>query len=166
MDAFDDFVEADPDLLDGAMLPEEGVSELDLVIAAGNPDDDLSDVDLDAADAGDNIDTSSSSGGSDEDGEPEDSDLPSYNPLTGQVTTRSEVPEPLGRISLIKIGTPAEAVSIYCRRHGCSIMKRCAQSPSHPALLEWFKAGLDIPKGHEPGLSSKHKRLFPKGEGA
>lgn len=66
----------------------------------------------------------------------------------------------LGRVSIVKEGQPAESVSLYCRRHGCSIMKRARDAPDNARLLRWFKAGMCIPAGRDAALVSRHKKLL------
>ena len=67
----------------------------------------------------------------------------------------------LGRIVLARIGTPQEAVTVYCRRHQCSVMKRCIHAPPQDRILDWFAAGLDIPQGANKGNQARHKGLWP-----
>ena len=82
-----------------------------------------------------------------------------YHVDTGQVIGRDGVP--WGRISVIREGTPREAVAIYCRRHGCQLMKLCSRCPSHPDILDWFVRGQAVPKGRSPALQGHHKRMWP-----
>lgn len=160
MDAFDAHVDADVDL-GGGLDGDDGPGELELILGIDGLGDDGADeglqgVEIDALDAFDAA----------EDSECEDApdvpDLPHYDLGSGRVTSRDDPPEPLGRISLIKVGTPQEAVSVYCRRHGCSFMKGCRVAPSNDDMLAWFRAGMEIPKGRDPALQTRHKRLFPK----
>ncbi len=116
-DLLDAFIEADPVLAEGA--GQDGVDAEDLEQILGEPsiDEDLVGVEVDFADVVDEISSS------DEDDAPEaPAAVPfsrvRYDALTGKVTLRDDTSENLGRISLIKQGTPQEAVSVYCRRHG------------------------------------------------
>ena len=82
--------------------------------------------------------------------------------VTGQAYSHSdhENKDSLGRVSLIKEGTRQEAVSVYCRRHGCSFMKRCHEALSKQQLEMWFHLGQDIPKGRTAALQARHKALL------
>ena len=55
---------------------------------------------------------------------------------------------------------PQAAISVYCRRHGCTFCKRVEQCPSQRAMLEWFAEGLRIPKGRDE-QQRRHKGKFP-----
>ena len=87
--------------------------------------------------------------------------LPKYDAVSGTVTS-SATGEKLGRISLIKEKTKGEAVSVYCRRHGCSIMVGSKHAPALLDVLKWYAAGEDITKSRERAVMLSHKRLFSK----
>ena len=86
---------------------------------------------------------------------------PTYDANTGRVFGPGNVY--LGRISLIKPGTPQESLSIYCSRHRCSVCKRASVAPSHQEILRWFAEGESIPRGTQASLQGRHKKLFPSG---
>ena len=65
----------------------------------------------------------------------------------------------IGRISVLHKNTPKEAISVYCRRHGCSKLVRVVKAPSHDRIMEWFAAGLDIQARR--CYQSPHSRLWP-----
>ena len=65
-----------------------------------------------------------------------------------------------GRISIMKVGTPGEAVSLYCRRHGCALMRRTATAPSMNAMRRWFALGQDLPKTRDVAVQARHKRML------
>lgn len=59
----------------------------------------------------------------------------------------------IGRIKLMHENTNREAVSVYCRMHGCSPpLTRSINAPSHIDMLRWFKAGqawaITVHRGH------------------
>lgn len=86
-----------------------------------------------------------------------------YDVGTGHVWSappNAEGRECLGRISVIKTNTPQEAMSVYCSRHGCGVMKRMHRCPSHEAVLAWFVEGQSIPKGRVAAFVGKHKGKF------
>ena len=87
-------------------------------------------------------------------------ELPVMDDATGRVYTH-DGSECIGRITVIKESTPQEAVSVYCRRHQCKIMKRSMVAPSREQIIRWLACGLDIPRGTNPGLVRRHKELFP-----
>ena len=80
--------------------------------------------------------------------------------ISGQVHNPHNDAEILGRVSIVKEGTPSESVSLYCRRHGCAVMKRIADAPDTITILRWFKFGLNMPQGRDAGLVSRHKRAL------
>lgn len=67
----------------------------------------------------------------------------------------------IGRITLLRVGEPQEAFSVYCSLHGCQIMRRINRIPSSDKLLAWFHQGLHLPRGRDLGLQAKHKNTFP-----
>lgn len=151
--AFDAEVAEDPELGDG------GGEEMDHFM--GEDAREMSDAEAAAAaaPAGEGLpDSSSEEEHGDGDGPP----LPIYEAATGYVFSAARPGVKLGRISIIKEGTPGAAISLYCRRHGCTIMKGVKFSPGLPALLEWFRAGEEIEIGRAGHNVNKHRRLFPK----
>ena len=81
-----------------------------------------------------------------------------YNPANGQVSNADRPQEIWGRITLVKQGTKQEAVSLYCRRHGCAILKRCHEVPALPALIAWFEDGQQLPNDRSAAAQTEHKR--------
>ncbi|OLP76832.1 hypothetical protein AK812_SmicGene43181 [Symbiodinium microadriaticum] len=71
----------------------------------------------------------------------------------------------LGRLTSLKVGTPQEAFSVYCARHGCQFIRKVDRDPSKIALLSWFQRGLEIPVGKDLSFQTAHKKTFP-GPGA
>ena len=86
-----------------------------------------------------------------------------HNPVSGDVHVEEngKLGEKLGRISMIKAGTRGEAVSCYCKRHQCKVMKRSLVAPAHNEILKWYEDGLSVPEGNHQGLKTRHKNLFP-----
>lgn len=82
-----------------------------------------------------------------------------YMDLQGQVHSHLDGTI-LGRVSIVNEGQPNESLSLYCRRHGCKIMKRTRDAPDNARLLRWFKAGMCIPVGRDAALASRHKKLL------
>ena len=78
----------------------------------------------------------------------------------GQVRNPENLAEIWGRLSITKEGTPQECVAAYCRRHGCSIMKRTRTAPSTQQFLRWFALGQNLPPGRAAALQDRHKRLL------
>ena len=68
----------------------------------------------------------------------------------------------IGRITILRRGTAGVCVSIYCRMHQHSICKTSSRCPAHEDIIQWFRAGLDVPSGKAPALQSRHKLMFPK----
>ena len=66
----------------------------------------------------------------------------------------------LATVSIMKPGTNQEAVSVYCARHGCTLLKRVHAAPSHDQIRDWVIAGLDIPAGRQAGLQARHKDMW------
>ena len=98
-----------------------------------------------------------------EEGEPQPG--PFFDDRTGQVWSKPPGAADrfvLGRISLIKQGTPAEAVSLYCRMHGCSLMRRVTQSPSHQQTMKWFLDGMSLPRDRNPAVQRRHKDMLSR----
>jgi hypothetical protein len=85
-----------------------------------------------------------------------------YDRVAGRIYENDGRPNPkyLGRISIVKPGLAAEAFSLYCTMHGCSVMKRMVHAPSDEAIVKWFEDGLDLPAGRSAFLQSSHKRML------
>jgi hypothetical protein len=85
-----------------------------------------------------------------------------FDRVAGRLYENDGQPKPnyLGRVSIVNEGTTKEAFSIYCTRHGCSIMKRIKHAPNDDAIVKWFEDGLDMPKGHSAFLQSNHKGML------
>jgi len=66
----------------------------------------------------------------------------------------------LGRISGTRAGSPQEAVSLYCARHGCTVMRGSRRAPGHDELLAWFGRGQTIPRGKSDAHKRAHKGLL------
>ena len=103
---------------------------------------------------------------SDDDGQPEGAGAPAeewafLEVTTGQVRNPSNHNEGWGRISMIKEGTAQEAVSVYCRRHGCAILRGVHRSPPTADILRWFAQGQAVERGRSSALQAKHKAMFP-----
>lgn len=47
----------------------------------------------------------------------------------------------VGRISQLKVGTPQECISVYCRHHQCSKLVRITVAPHTDAMLQWLADG-------------------------
>eukprot|EP00971_Amphidinium_carterae_P352825 6492744-Amphidinium_carterae.1 len=62
----------------------------------------------------------------------------------------------IGRITLVRVNTPSEAISCYCRLHQCGKITRVIQAPHHADLLQWYAAGLDC------ASKAEHLALFPR----
>jgi hypothetical protein len=56
----------------------------------------------------------------------------------------------IGRIKELHANTPKEAVSYYCRLHGCSPpLQRLHLAPSTASVLQWFARGQDLGSGRQ-----------------
>ena len=70
---------------------------------------------------------------------------PRWDPITCQVTLNGDI---LGRIKEMRSGEASAAVSVYCRRHGCTApLTRTHKAPAVDDILAWFEAGQDLPPG-------------------
>ena len=78
----------------------------------------------------------------------------------GQAHNPKKYPEIWGRISIVKEGMPGEAMSVYCRRHGCTIVTRARGAIPAPITLRWFLAGQELPAGRAAALQNRHKVLL------
>ena len=85
-----------------------------------------------------------------------------YNPQTGQVTSSMNPTEIWGRVTVVREGQPSEALSCYCRAHGCSILRRTRDAPDWPDILNWFTFGQTVPAGRTPTLRLRHERAMPR----
>eukprot|EP00969_Alexandrium_andersonii_P294579 13020328-Alexandrium_andersonii.AAC.1 len=56
----------------------------------------------------------------------------------------------------------ARGISIYCRRHGCSILRRVKHPPATDVILRWFLAGQSVPRGRPSALQARHEELSPR----
>lgn len=105
-------------------------------------------------------------GHSSRDGDDDDSDASSEQPPGPRVEPSGRVKGPdgeyLGRISVMRVGAPTEALSVYCGRHGCSVCIRVSRGvPSQAAILRWFQAGLALPRDRSAHTQRVHKDSFP-----
>ena len=92
-----------------------------------------------------------------------DAALPFYDFRTCQVHDgKDNKGAILGRIKPVRPGAKDEAISVYCRRHGCSKMLRPTQAPDQANLLAWFRDGKDIPDQHKPEYKAEHMNKWPK----
>ena len=67
----------------------------------------------------------------------------------------------VGRISVVRENTPREALALYCRRHGCYVMKRAGVAPSFNQLTQWFLDGQDLPVDRSAAMQRRHKGMLP-----
>lgn len=65
-----------------------------------------------------------------------------------------------GSISVVKEGTEQEAISVYCARHRCALMKRMHAAPSQAELVDWLAKGWDLPAG--AAYQNRHKGMLPR----
>ena len=88
-----------------------------------------------------------------------DLDMPRFNPDKKSVH-HPHTGEILGHIRPMKVDTPQECISIYCRLHGCAPpLKRLHQALPHREMIEWFRDGLhEVPRGKEH--RTKHVAMF------
>ena len=92
-----------------------------------------------------------------------DAALPFYDFRTCQVHDgKDNKGAILGRIKPVRPGAKDEAISVYCRRHGCSKMLRPTQAPDQANLLAWFRDGKDIPDQHKPEYKAEHMNKWPQ----
>ena len=92
-----------------------------------------------------------------------DAALPFYDFRTCQVHDgKDNKGAILGSIKPVRPGAKDEAISVYCRRHGCSKMLRPTQAPDQANLLAWFRDGKDIPDQHKPEYKAEHMNKWPK----
>ena len=70
----------------------------------------------------------------------ENADLPTLNHSDNKVRDPSGTI--IGAVTIMHPNTKGEAVSVYCRLHGCKApCKRLHQAPSTVQILRWFKRG-------------------------
>ncbi len=62
-------------------------------------------------------------------------------------------------MKVINEGSPTEGVTMFCQRHGCSLVRRLAQVRDQEQLLEWFERGQQVPEGNTPALKRRHGGL-------
>ena len=162
---------ADIDFDDAMQLADEEMYAEGVGDSDGNDDDDnvpTSELEQMMNDLAAQRDDGEDAPGSSSDDEGDDDEpqlgrgLPSLDPDTGQVRSADNPAEQLGRISLIKEGTRQEAVSLYCRRHGCAMMRSVRAAPSTAELLQWFADGQQVPAERTAAAQSRHKAMFPK----
>ena len=89
----------------------------------------------------------------------EDLELPIVD-AQGSVRNPADENDIWGRISSVKQGTTQEAVSLYCRRHGCALMKSLSKAPPLPRMLRWFALGQDLPNIRAVAVQARHKHMF------
>lgn len=155
MDALDAHINEDPELQE-QQAGEDNLDELQGLI----PAEAMAEMVAEAAAEGVQPEASDDD---DDDGEEEEGallELPMMD-ANGQVRNPSDAEDIWGRISLIKEGTRQEAFSVYCRRHGCTIMRSVGKVPPQREMLKWFLEGQDIPRGREAALQRRHKTMFP-----
>lgn len=70
--------------------------------------------------------------------------LPRFDPESKYV---SDHIGQIGRITILHENTTKEAVSVYCKIHRCSIIKKCNQAPSMEKMLEWLGSGRSCASG-------------------
>ncbi len=69
----------------------------------------------------------------------------STDPITCQGTLNGDI---LGRIKEMRSGEASAAVSVYCRKHGCTApLTRTHKAPAVDDILAWFEAGQELPPG-------------------
>ena len=120
--------------------------------------DDLGDVpDADAHDLGDVSDADIPVAGGGE----EEEDIVVAAGKPDEIRYYSNDGTYLGRTTLIRKNSPGEAMSIYCTRHQCKIMRTVAKAPSAEAVVAWMAAGLKIPKSKDASHQRRHKDLLP-----
>ena len=61
----------------------------------------------------------------------------------------------IGTITVLHPDSNQEAISVYCNRHQCKIVKRVAHSASIVQMRQWFRAGLSIPYGKDHQLQHR-----------
>ena len=75
--------------------------------------------------------------------------LPRFVFDTGYVEDRA-TGQIIGSIRTYHQGEARERISLYCRLHGCQPPPQpFLSAPPHHKMLEWFKGGLDMPRGKE-----------------
>ena len=87
------------------------------------------------------------------------------NPFDGKVRNSQNPDQVWGTISTIKQGTEQEAVSCFCRLHGCRLLKRVRYMPSMEAILKWYTEGYYMAPTHwcrNEAMVRRHSRTFPE----
>lgn len=67
--------------------------------------------------------------------------------------------EVLGRYSVIKRGQRGESFSVYCRLHGCRIMKLMKHNPSQDQVVRWLEQGGALGRGSQ--FAPQHRMMWP-----
>ena len=66
----------------------------------------------------------------------------------------------LGRVPVVRRGTPREVISLYCSRQGCSIMMPVTRAPAHDVIVRWFEDGLQLPAARTPARQHDHMNML------
>lgn len=75
--------------------------------------------------------------------------LPTIDPVSNNVVD-PQTKQILGRCTLMHKDTAHEALSCYCRMHGCKKLVRSRQAPSFDQVRAWFAFGLNsVPAGKD-----------------
>eukprot|EP00959_Pyramimonas_sp_CCMP1952_P469398 9494866-Pyramimonas_sp.AAC.1 len=65
-----------------------------------------------------------------------------------------------GRLTLMHVGEPREAISMYCNAHGCSRVRCASDFPRQQVFRQWLKDGRDLPFGKAG--KAEHLRMFDR----
>ena len=151
----------DADIEEEAAGDEDGAAEEDPVaeLVAHVPADDVEEMEeaIEAGDGGAGSDMVSDRASDDEEDDGER--LPIYDDK-GQVRNPDDASDIWGRIAVIREGQPSECVSVYCRRHGCSVLTRTKDALLVPQYLRWFQLGQDLPKDRSASAQHRHKKML------
>ncbi len=72
---------------------------------------------------------------------------------------RDAASEIIGRIKPVRQGERSEAISVYCRHHGCTVpLKRTAASLSQAQIVQWFADGVQFGRGNE--FRERHQNMY------
>ena len=120
------------------------------------PADDLEEMEdaIEAGETGSGVVSDGASNGEESTGER----LPIYH--EGMILNPDDADDIWGRISVVREGQPSEAVSVYCRRHGCSVLKRTKDALTIPEYLRCFQLGQDLPKDRSASMQHRHKKML------
>ena len=147
-----DDIHADPlDLLDQEL--EAAIADPEDAFAA-LPDEDVQEMWVECEDGADTDLTEESEGEEDP-----DAGLPILD-MEGQVHNPGNYADIWGKISIIREGLPGEAMSVYCRRHGCSFVKSTKDAIATPDVLRWFLLGQDLPKDRSAATQRRQKLIL------